>query len=81
METVTKRMSSMGNTRQRLADETGMTCRTIQSIDHREPKPSTQNLNNVGSGYDVGFSDFNNKFKPRPTNSFSPQIPQLCVNF
>ncbi len=55
-----------GLTQQQLADETGMTLRTIQRIENSEVKPSLNSLTAISKVLETDFSEFSQKPAAKP---------------
>ena len=55
-----------GLTQQQLADETGITLRTIQRIENGEVRPSFHSLNNLGRVLEADLSELNQTSDPKP---------------
>ncbi|MEY2586962.1 MAG: hypothetical protein RLY11_811 [Bacteroidota bacterium] len=70
MGTIKEFRIKKGLTQQQLADEAGMTLRTIQRIENGEVKPSLHSLNNISRVLEADLSDLsqNNETKPYEFN-------------
>ena len=70
MGTIKEFRIKKGLTQQQLADEAGMTLRTIQRIENGEVKPSLHSLNNISRVLEANLSDLsqNNETKPYEFN-------------
>jgi transcriptional regulator with XRE-family HTH domain len=55
-----------GLTQQQLADEAGVTLRTIQRIENGEVKPSLHSLNSLGRVLNADFSELSPKSEVKP---------------
>lgn len=55
-----------GLTQQQLADETGMTLRTIQRIENSEVKPSLNSLTAISKVLETDFSECSQKTEAKP---------------
>ncbi|MFM2232740.1 MAG: helix-turn-helix protein, partial [Bacteroidota bacterium] len=55
-----------GLTQQQLADEAGVTLRTIQRIENGEVKPSLHSLNSLGRVLNADFSELSPKSEIKP---------------
>lgn len=55
-----------GLTQQQLADETGMTLRTIQRIENSEVKPSLNSLTAISKVLETDFAEFSQKTEAKP---------------
>lgn len=66
METIKALRNKKGLTQQQLADETGMTLRTIQRIENGEVKPSFHSLKNLSRVLEVDLAALNSKSKTQP---------------
>lgn len=80
-----------GLTQQQLADETGITIRTIQRIENNEVKPSLYSLNALSRALDTNFSEsipktdnksyeFNFNLKITDMNQFINDVKILVKN-
>lgn len=91
MATIKELRTKKGFTQQQLADETGMTLRTIQRIENGEVKPSLYSLNNLSRVLEADLSgliqtsenkpyEFNFTIKITDMNQFLTDLKILVKN-
>lgn len=91
MATIKELRAKKGFTQQQLADETGMTLRTIQRIENGEVKPSLYSLNNLSRVLEADLSgliqtsenkpyEFNFTIKITDMNQFLTDLKILVKN-
>jgi DNA-binding XRE family transcriptional regulator len=91
MEIIKKIRIKKGMTQQQLADESGVTLRTIQRIENGDVKPSLHSLNTLGRVLEADLSEvfqksastpyeFNFTIKITDMNQFLTDLKQLVKN-